>query len=497
MGIACKYVNATQSSFCPGCLAKVRCPGIKVIRNRKKDMFKNYEEAYRYFYGKKNHFWDLGLTNIKEFLKRIGSPENKINIIQVAGTNGKGSVSAFMANILTESGYKVGRYNSPVVFEERENITINNVPMSEDEFTCMVNDMYDAMEMAEKEEKLPTIFELETAMAISYFHKVKCDIVILEAGLGGETDATNVSENNILSVITSISLDHMNYLGDTIEKIATVKSGIIKQDSSVILGINKPSVEQVIKSRAEQNNSRLYAIKKESITEYESTLSGQRFSYVTSAESGKKYENIQIRLLGRNQVENAAQAIEAVTILADKLKNLKTIPKAEITEKSIRDGLKYTEWKGRFQVISDEPLIIIDGAHNPDAAKRLKENIEIFLDGYNIVFVMGVFADKNYAEIIDIMKPYMYRGITVTVPGTRALDAYELKLKIQEIMAKNQKTDFVEDNIEVAKAYDEAVETAKKMAEQYTKENGRKTVIVAFGSLSYLKYIMQSVQKKQ
>ena len=343
--------------------------------------------------------------------------------------------------------------------------------------------MYDAMEASERSEKLPTVFELETAMAIYYFYKKKCDIVILEAGLGGETDATNVSEKNLVSVITSVSLDHMNYLGDTVEKIAEVKSGIIKENSYVTVGINEEKVNEVIRRKTVKKRGIFRQVLGENITVYENTLEGQHFSYLpydSDRGSTEILNNLFIKLPGKNQAENAATAIEAVLLLKMKMEN-----GIKITEEAIRDGLRSAAWKGRFQVISREPVIILDGAHNPDAGARLKENIQIYLKDFNIVCIMGVFADKDYNAIINIMKPYIYRTVAVTVPGARALPAAEIKNAIVENIGEN----VIRCQIEEAETYDDALMKAKAMAKSYTAENGRETAIVAFGSLSYLKYI--------
>ncbi len=436
-------------------------------------MFESYKEAHEYFYEKKNHYWDLGLENIKSFLCFFGSPENKLNIIQIAGTNGKGSTSAFLSNILIESGYKVGRYNSPVVFEERENITINNKIMSEEDFTNQVNEMKEFIEESERKGKLPTIFELETAMAINYFYKNKCDIVILEAGLGGLTDATNVSDRNIMSIITSVSMDHMKYLGDTIEKIAEIKSGIIKKNSIVIVGDNIESVKNIMKAKAQLTNSVNIVINKLNIKDVFQNIYEQSFNYISSNKT--VFNNIRLMMLGVFQSENASIAIEAACALRKKGYN--------ISDNSIKIGLKKAVCKGRFEIISYNPLVILDGAHNPDAANRLKENINVYLNDYNIVFIMGIFADKDYKSIINILNPFMKKIVTVTALDKRALSGKEIKKAIN--------TELCESIIEIKEAqnFKDALMYAKEMAEESTKENNKKTAIIAFGSLSYLKYI--------
>ena len=474
--------------------------------------FEDFKSAHDYFYGQKNHRWDLGLSNIKKFLEKIGSPEEKINIIQVAGTNGKGSVSTFLSNILMERFKKVGRYNSPVVFEERENITVNNVPMSEDDFLNMVNILYEPMEEAIKDEILPTIFELETVMAILYFYKMDCDLVILEAGLGGRDDATNVSTHNILSVITSISMDHTNYLGDTLQAIASVKAGIIKPDKDgyvkVAVGANSESVLEIIRDRAvKAANDRIINDTRElqgkadilnsvyCVTVDDREISklqlpdegGHRITYDDTSLLNQcfvyKGEEYCIKLLGQYQQENAALAIEAARLL-------------NIDDEAIKHGLMKAYIFGRFQVIQGEEFYtVIDGAHNPDAAARLKENIDIYFGGLNIVTIMGVFGDKNYRQMIDIMKPYLTHSIAVNADSARALTAEELKLTIERACDDgnediNKSGDKVCD-ICTASDYGTAYKLAKEKLKKLCESNGKKGAIVAFGSLSYLKHILK------
>ncbi len=426
----------------------------------------DYQKAKDYFYGKKNHYWDLGLDNIKLFLARLESPQEKLRIVQIAGTNGKGSVCAYLSSILKASGYNVGRYNSPVVFDELENICINDIPISKEEFSKQVELMKDAIEASEKENRLPTIFELETAMAINYFAYKKCDIVVLETGLGGRDDATNVSSKSLLSIITSISMDHMEYLGNTIEEIASVKGGIIKRNCPVIIQNQDEKVLNIIKETAYNLNSKLFISNKEDAIIKKESLEGQVFDYKDFI------KDIKINLLGRYQIENALLAIEAANILKNELKS--------IDEKAIKLGLESTVWRGRFDVISKEPLIIIDGAHNPDAAMRLAENMDIYLKNYKKIFILGIFADKDYKEIIRITLPYAEEIITVTSLNKRALDAKTLRRVIEEMEYSCNKDIRIIDATDITKAVELAKESANKI------EN---TAIIAFGSLSFLKEI--------
>lgn len=443
-----------------------------------KEKFTAYKEAYNYFYGKRNHRWDMGLENINNFLMKMGSPQEKLNIVQIAGTNGKGSVSSYITDILMEKYDRVGRYNSPVVFEERENITINNVPMSEEEFAGQVNELYEHMEAAERQNRLPTVFELETIMALNYFYKKGCNMVILEAGLGGRDDATNVSKGNVLSVITSISLDHMNYLGDTVEKIAQVKAGIIKENSKAVIGVNNHNVTQLLKYSAEKKNSSAVIVNPKELKAVKADITGQEFLY-----KGLAYK---IKMLGKNQLENAAAAIEAAIAL-------------DIPYESIAGGIQNTALKGRFYIADKNPLIILDGAHNPDAALRLKENIDEYLSDYAIVAVMGVFKDKDYRTIIEIMEPYLKRAVAVSAKGERALGAEELRreilLRTDNKKTDNEKTGDFSGEVYACQSLTEGMKTALSLMERAAAEENKQPAMIVFGSLSYLGEVYKIIKK--
>mgnify|MGYP001038489201 CR=1 FL=1 len=430
----------------------------------KKDKFSTYNEAHKYFYGRENHRWDLGLENISNFLQKIGNPQEKLNIIQIAGTNGKGSVSSFLTDILMEKYDKVGRYNSPAVFEERENITINNIPITGEEFVSQVNELYEYIELAEREEALPTIFELETIMALNYFYKKSCDIVILETGLGGRDDATNVSKGNILSVFTSISLDHMEYLGSTVEEIAHVKAGIIKKNSKAVIGINNEAVTRLLKAYAKKNNTKADIVNPLLLKGVKADITGQEFIY--------KGISCKIKLLGKNQLENAAAAIEAAMAL-------------DVPYKAITEGIKKTCIRGRFHIANKSPLIVLDGAHNPDAALRLRENIEEYLSGFAIVAVMGVFRDKDYKSIINIMKPYLKRAVAVSAKGQRALAPKELRREILAGLQGDNKEALCSEVYE-AESLTDGINMAAELMKKAGEDEGKPPAMVIFGSLSYL-----------
>lgn len=430
-------------------------------------------EAEKFFYGFSNHFMDLGLDNMREFMEALGNPQNQVKVIHVAGTNGKGSVSAFLANILSEAGYKTGRYNSPVVFEKLENITIDGVKMTMEEFAVQVDIMRPAMEAAAGRGKLPTVFEMETALAYQYFACHHCDFAVVECGLGGLTDATNVTENTILSVFTSISMDHMSYLGNTLKEIAECKAGIIKQGIPAVMMEQSSQVMDSIAQIASRKNSRLITVKKEAIEILKSDLTGQVFRY--SSSSGKK-EEYKIQMPGIYQTENAAEAVEAVYELIGQ--------GYAIEDGAIRKGIFHTVVPGRFQVIRREnPLVIIDGAHNPGAALRLRENILSLLEGYNLIFIMGMFQDKDYQKVVENTCDLADNIYVVKADGIRALETEKLVQCIEGSGRTAVSSESIHDALGMA------VLSAKKLAA----ENRKQSAVICFGSLSYLKYVKAEV----
>lgn len=433
-------------------------------------------QAEEFFYGFKNHFMDFGLENMKDFMHALGNPQNQVRIIHVAGTNGKGSVSAFIASILKEAGYRVGRYNSPVVFEKRENITIDNISMSGEAFAEQVNRMRPAIEAAAARDRLPTIFEMETALSYVYFAARHCDFAVIECGLGGLKDATNVTESTVLSVFTSISMDHTAWLGDSLEKIAEAKAGIIKHSVPVLTIAQDNSVINVIRAKAEEKNALLTVVDKAAVLPAGTGLQRQRFRYRLSSGTEEEYE---IQMTGAYQAENAAEAIEAAEIL-NRLGY-------RIEKEAVKKGLAETVMPGRFQLIKKgNPLIIIDGAHNPDAALRLRENIQSLLEGYNILFIMGIFADKDYRRIVKNTCDLADNIYVVRADGPRALEEEKLVKCIGELGRRAYSPANIRDALQIA------VNNARGL----TALNGKKSAVLCFGSLSWLKYVKAAVEEE-
>ncbi len=406
-----------------------------------------------------------GLESIKALLFRLGNPEKSLRFVHIAGTNGKGSVLAYTSTILKCAGYKVGRYISPVIKQYNEKIQIGEKAISQ-------RNLYEGMEkikniceqLVNEGKPCPTIFEIETALAFWYFNEKKVDIVVLETGMGGRDDATNVIPAPEVAVLTSISMDHMAILGDSLEKIARVKAGIIKEGTSVVSAPQEIEIVKVIEEECAAVGVPLSIADRPSKVKY--GLEKQTFDY-------KDYKKLEISLIGTYQPDNAAVALEIIMKLAQK--------GYKITEKAVRKGLAETKWDGRFTVIARKPLFIIDGAHNHDAAKRLRESIDVYLKGKSLIYIMGVFADKEYKKVIAETAGAASFIIALQTPNnSRALPATSLASEIAK----------VNDKVTTADSIEEAVEMALLLAGNggavQDKKGAGKCAIIAFGSLSFL-----------
>lgn len=435
----------------------------------------------------------LGLDSIKNLLEKVGNPERKLKAIHVAGTNGKGSTSSFIQNILIKAGYKVGVFSSPAVFDEREIIRINHCYISEEAMAEKVNLLKDKCEDLVTEGKAhPTIFEVETAMALLYFMEQQCDVVIVECGMGGLTDATNVFESVLCSVITTISLDHTQFLGDSIEKIAEIKSGIIKKKCPVVASCQTKEAMDVIRNKAfECDSDVVFTGHVKEIHVTEEVLKNQKLeskcfddrdinekctckkiieTKFTYRASNDDVFHITLSALGTYQIINSVTAIETALVLEKQGFNVK---------KHIIEGLKNTFWQGRLEAISDNPLVVIDGGHNPDAIKKLRDSIDLYFTNKKITFIMGVLSDKDFDKEAQIIADRAEKIITVTPDNPRALDAESLA---QTVSKYNENTVF-------SNTMDEAIDMALN-----TIKSGESDMILAFGSLSYLKQLRNGLK---
>ena len=408
-----------------------------------------------------------GLDSIRELCRRLGDPQRNLKFVHIAGTNGKGSVSAYVASVLRCGGYRVGRYISPAVFEYRERIQVNDSLITKAALCRLMEQIKEVCDgMTAQGLSHPTPFELETAMGFLYFREKKCDIVVLETGMGGLADATNIVENTLAAVITSVSMDHMKFLGNTLEEIAVQKAGIIKKGCTVVTARQTQEVMEVIRAKAEELGCPLSVADEAEAGNVRPGLERQRFDYC-----GMK--GLEISLAGQYQIGNAVLAIEVLRALAGK--------GFVVAEEKLRRGLREARWPGRFTVIGRKPWFVVDGAHNEDGAKRLAQSVESYFGGKRIIYIMGVFADKEYGKMISLTHSLADQIITVAAPGNpRALPAYELAQEVAKAHGK----------VTAADSLEEAVEISYLLA-------GKEDVIVAFGSLAFLGRLMEIVAKRQ
>lgn len=404
----------------------------------------------------------LDLTNIKELMKRLGNPQDQLKYIHVAGTNGKGSVIAYLYTTLTKAGYHVGRYISPSVYSYREKIETEGKPISREKFAEQTTRVAAVIEeMTAEGLAHPTPFEIETAVAFLFFAEEKCDPVILEVGMGGITDATNLITTTELAVLVPISMDHQSFLGNTISEIAEKKAGIIKPGSSVVTIGQETEALEVIKKTGAKAGADVCVADVSEAKVLEADFTGQRFCY--------KGEEYALSLAGSYQTENAVLALEALRILDER--------GYHTTLEQRKEGLWATRWNGRLTIIHKDPLFIVDGAHNPAAADMLEDSVRKYFKDRRLFFIMGVFKDKDYPYIIRKLCPYAEQILAIETPDNpRALPAEELAEAIRPYNA----------NVRAEKNISRAVEELFEMA-------GKDDVILSFGSLSFIGEITRIV----
>lgn len=405
-----------------------------------------------------------GLEGIKELCRRLGDPQKELSFVHIAGTNGKGSALAYISTVLKCAGYQAGRYISPVIFGYRERIQVRERPITKAAL-CEGMELIKGICESMTKDGLPhpTPFEIETALAFWYFQRKKCDIVVLETGMGGAQDATNLIEDTLVAVIASIGMDHMNFLGNTLEEIAAQKAGIIKPGCAVVTMKQQEEVMRVLEETAGRKGCVLKTADSAQASRVHYGLERQLFDY-------GEWKRLEISLAGPFQVDNAVLAIEALRTLVQK--------GYPIPERALRQGMVQAVWPGRFQVISSKPLFIVDGAHNEDAARKLARSIEFYFTNRRIIYIIGILRDKEAEKILQITQAFADHIITVTPPqNPRAMSAYELAAEAAALHERVTAVDSLE----------EAVEMSRLLA-------GREDVIIAFGSLSYLGRLIQIVQ---
>lgn len=372
----------------------------------------------------------MALDSLKELLNRIGNPQNKLKYIHVGGTNGKGSTCAFLRQILIEEGYCVGGFNSPELVDFREQITVNNLMISKEDVQLLFSEIVSAIQSMKLDGvRLPSRFEIMVCLAFLCFAYKKCDIVVLEVGLGGRDDATNVIPQALVTVFTTISLEHTELLGNTLSEIATVKSGIIKENTRVVCYPQEIEAFDVIKNVCENKKVPLTV--------------------------AKMRNDLVISMMGKYQQNNASLALEAICQLGK--------CGYRISNEAKKAGLLKAFWPARFEILSENPLFILDGGHNLQCAKAVKESVEEYYPGKKFTLLLGVLGDKNYKEEINVLKSICSEVICITPNSKRAVNGSVLA----EICNENG----------IPATYCDTIEKGVRMALE------NKTHILAFGSL--------------
>jgi dihydrofolate synthase/folylpolyglutamate synthase len=366
---------------------------------------------------------DPSLDAMKFFMEKYNDFEKNMKFIHIAGTNGKGSCAEMIYSILVKQGYKVGKFISPCLIKYNEKISINGKEISDEELSKFIQEIDPLVKEYEKKTSIEiTAFEFETIMALLYFYRNKVDFVVLETGLGGLYDCTNIITRPIVSIISSIGLDHMNILGNTLEEIAIQKAGIIKEKSDTVFMEQEKEIEMILENECNNKNNTFHKINKNDIKNYKFDSEYQYFDY-------KNMKNIIINLKGKKQIENASICIETIEIM----KSLGY----EISEKSIRDGLKTVIHKGRMEILKKNPLIIFDGAHNEPAIKNLKNSIDMYYKGEKRTYVISVLKRKDYKKVMELMLQDE-EGEFILTSGVDT-EEYATSKELYEIAMKYQK----------------------------------------------------------
>ncbi len=377
------------------------------------------QEAIDYI---ENYTWSesrLGLDRTYGLLAKLANPQNSLKFVHVAGTNGKGSTCAMVERILRAAGFRTGFYPSPFIEDFRERIQVNGEYITEEALTRITEQV---SRVADAMEDHPSQFEIITAIGMLYFAEMHCDIVVLEVGLGGALDSTNVISAPLVAVITNIGLDHTEYLGDTVEKIAKTKAGIIKPGTYAVSYKQVPGVEAVLREDCQEKGVPISFA--EDFEKLDHSLDGQRFKY-----KGKTYE---LGLLGVHQLRNATTVLEIIEALKSQ--------GYKISDEDIAEGLKEVKWPARFEVLGKDPLFILDGGHNPQCAEALTESIREYIadpdKGQKVTFLIGMLADKDYDTTLELLRPFGANYVCITPESPRALKAAELAKEIERIAAE-------------------------------------------------------------
>ncbi len=395
-----------------------------------------------------------GLGRTQELLARLGEPQKSLKFVHIAGTNGKGSTAAMLASIFRSAGYRTGLYTSPYILCFNERMQVDGRMITDEELAEITERV---KPHAEAMQDHPTEFELVTAIAMEYFLQKKCDIVILEVGMGGELDSTNVIDTPEAAVLCNIGLDHVQFLGNSLEAIARTKAGIIKGGDVIAY---RTEVEHIFAEKCREVGAVFHLADFDSIVLHSSDFSGQSFDH-------SERKNLFLPLLGEHQRKNTAVVLKTADVLRQK--------GWQLTEDAIYEGLQNVRWPGRFELLSKKPIFFVDGGHNEQCMLSLAKNLSDYLPGRSITALTGVMADKAVGQMYEIVAPYISRWVTVTPDNPRALSATDLARELSRF----------EKPVTACASVEEGVETALAL----TQADG---AVVAFGSL----YMVGTIRKK-
>ena len=397
-----------------------------------------YTEALNYIHSVSWRGSVPGLSRIQALCDAMGNPERDLRVVHVAGTNGKGSTVAYLSSVLHAAGYRVGSFTSPYVRTFNERIAIDGKPVTD---YMLASATETVRAYADRMEDKPTEFELITAIGFEIFRRKKCDIVVLEVGLGGRFDSTNVVTKPLCSVITGIAMDHMQLLGDTLAKIAWEKAGIIKENCPALYGGNNEKALAVIEKECEEKHSELTVKNPDSLKILSTTLDGTEFEF-----DGKEYF---IRLLGLYQPANAATVLAAIDVLRKH--------GFEISETAVKDGLSSAVWQARFEKIADEPVVLYDGGHNPQGVRAAVESVRAYFGDKKINLLVGILADKAHGEMAEELAKIADRVICIAPPSPRALPAEALAEEFCEAGANARAANSIKEGVKIALSYKKPV----------------------------------------
>lgn len=408
----------------------------------------NIEQAINYIHSLYRPGTKPGIHREQQLLALLGNPEKALKFIHIAGTNGKGSTAAMTASILCKAGYKAGLFTSPYIYRFHERIQMDGRQIEDEKLLPLI---LKVKALADTMEEPPTEFEFVTALAMEYYRQENCPIVVLEVGMGGLNDATNAIPAPEVAVITNIGLDHTDVLGDTLEKIAANKAGIFKEGSSAVVYRGSEGVEAVYEAVCKEKNIPLRKADFENLQLISHGLDGQLFH------CGKR-KNIALPLLGDHQLHNAAVVLGIMDTLIEK--------GWAISEQNIYDGMRHVSWPGRFDIVSRDPLFIIDGGHNPQCIEALVKNIRDYLAGRRVIVLTGVLADKDYGDMYKPVMELVEQFVCITPDNPRKLAAAELAEHLTRAGAAATACETVKDGVTKAVAL-----------------AGKDGVILSFGSL--------------